>query len=111
MRSKGEAMKDHCDFRDAQQGPRVPPDPGKTQISIRIDNDVLDWFRDEIERAGGGSYQTNMNAALRAQMLSKSGVLEAALRKGVREVMREELRDGTSSKRAAGSKGSRPEPR
>ena len=42
---------------------------GKTRITIRIDTDVLDWFRDEVEAAGGGSYQTLINRALREYIL------------------------------------------
>ena len=36
----------------------VPP---KASISLRVDADVLDWFR-----AGGTGYQSRMNAVLRA---------------------------------------------
>ena len=35
--------------------------PGKDAIKLRIDRDVLDWFR-----ATGAGYQTRMNAVLRA---------------------------------------------
>lgn len=35
--------------------------PPKEPISIRVDSDVLDWFR-----AQGRGYQTRMNAVLRA---------------------------------------------
>jgi uncharacterized protein (DUF4415 family) len=37
---------------------RVPP---KASISLRIDADVLEWFK-----AQGGGYQTRINAVLRA---------------------------------------------
>ena len=46
------------DFTHAKRGPVVPPEPGKTKISIRLDNAVLDYFRNIIEEAGGGNYQT-----------------------------------------------------
>lgn len=42
--------------------------PGKEAIKLRIDRDVLDWFR-----AGGKGYQTRMNAVLRAFMESRRG--------------------------------------
>lgn len=35
----------------------------KTAISLRVDNDVLDYYKQQ-----GEGYQTRMNAALRAQM-------------------------------------------
>ncbi len=37
--------------------------PAKEAISLRVDQDVLAWFR-----AGGAGYQTRMNAVLRAYM-------------------------------------------
>jgi uncharacterized protein (DUF4415 family) len=37
------------------------PLPGKRQVTLRIDEDVLDWFR-----AQGPGYQTKINALLRA---------------------------------------------
>jgi uncharacterized protein (DUF4415 family) len=52
------------DFSKARRGAVVPAKPGKTKISIRIDNAVIDYFRGQVERAGGGNYQTLMNDAL-----------------------------------------------
>jgi uncharacterized protein (DUF4415 family) len=60
-------MREEYDFSQAQRGPILPPMPGKTRISIRIDNDVLEWFRDQVRH--GGNYQTLMNRALRNYML------------------------------------------
>jgi len=34
---------------------------GKTRITIRIDDDILDWFRGQVNAAGGGNYQTIQN--------------------------------------------------
>ena len=39
--------------------------PPKSAISLRVDVDVLEWFR-----AGGPRYQSRMNAVLRAYMAS-----------------------------------------
>jgi uncharacterized protein (DUF4415 family) len=86
------------DWSGAVQGPLAPLEPGKTQISIRIDTDVLDCFREQVTRAGGGSYQSNMNAVLRAYVLGKKGGpfdLIASLREVIRETVREELRART----------------
>ena len=58
-------MKDEYDFSKGIRGPIVPLEPGKTRITIRIDDDILDWFRTRVENAGGGNYQTDMNDALR----------------------------------------------
>jgi len=38
----------------------VPPTP-KTSIALRVDTDVLEWFKSK-----GPGYQTRMNAVLRA---------------------------------------------
>ena len=54
------------DFAAAVRGPVIAPEPGKTKISIRIDNVVIEHFRAQVERAGGGNYQTLMNDALLA---------------------------------------------
>ncbi|HYP32884.1 MAG TPA: BrnA antitoxin family protein [Burkholderiaceae bacterium] len=39
----------------------LEPVPPKTSISLRVDSEVLDWFK-----AQGPGYQTRMNAVLRA---------------------------------------------
>ena len=53
------------DFAKGKRGAVVPSPAGKSRITIRIDDDVLDWFRDQVNAAGGGNYQTMINAALR----------------------------------------------
>ena len=52
------------DFSMAKRGPVVKPEPGKTKISIRLDNAVLEYFRNMVDEAGGGNYQTLINDAL-----------------------------------------------
>jgi uncharacterized protein (DUF4415 family) len=74
------------DFTAAKRGPVVPPEPGKTKISIRLDNQVLDYFRSIVEKAGGGNYQTLINDAL-VDYIQQHCMLEA-----VRQAVREELR-------------------
>lgn len=73
------------DFASAKRGPVIPPEPGKTKISIRLDNSVIEHFRSEVERAGAGNYQTLINDALVA-WIQQHSVIEA-----VRQVVREEL--------------------
>ena len=74
------------DFSKAKRGPVIPLEPGKTKISIRLDNAVIEHFRRQVEQAGGGNYQTLINDALVA-FIAQTAVLEA-----VRQVVREELR-------------------
>ena len=72
-------MKAEYDFSNAKRG-AVVPQKGKTRITIYIDNDVLDAFRNRAEAAGTG-YQTMMNQALRQYLEeSKQPVDEDALR-------------------------------
>lgn len=52
------------DFSRARRGPVVRPGPGKTKISIRLDNTVLEYFRTLVDEAGGGNYQSLINEAL-----------------------------------------------
>jgi metal-responsive CopG/Arc/MetJ family transcriptional regulator len=61
---------------------------GKTRITIRLDDEVLDWFREQVHAAGGGNYQTLINQALREYVDSKIESLEGALRRVVREELR-----------------------
>ncbi|HEX4337028.1 MAG TPA: BrnA antitoxin family protein [Polyangiaceae bacterium] len=88
-------MRKEYDFSAGRRGPVIPVKKGKTRITIRIDDDVLDWFRDRVDAAGGGSYQTLINDALRSQMQSEQEPLEAI----VRRVVKEELRKGKGSRR------------
>ncbi len=73
------------DFSHAKRGAVIKPEPGKTKISIRLDNAVLEYFRAAVNEAGGGNYQTLINDALLAYIQQRS-VLEA-----VRQIVREEL--------------------
>lgn len=78
--------RDKYDFSKGRRGPVLPISPGKTRITIRVDNTVLDWFRAKVHRAGGGSYQTLMNDALHEHIDRQS--LEQTLRR----VLKDELR-------------------
>ena len=88
-------MRKEYDFRQGKRGAVLPPAPGKTRITIRIDDDVLEWFRHQTEVAGGGSYQSMINEALRGAMTEESGKIESVVRK----VVREELRRSGGAKR------------
>lgn len=83
-------MRKEYDFSRAKRGPVVPVPPGKTRITIRLDEDLIGWFKDQVHAAGGGNYQTLINAALREYMDRKREPLEETLRR----VIREELRVG-----------------
>ena len=84
-------MKERYDFSKGKRGRIIPPEPesrGKTRITIRIDEDLLDHFMKEAEKSGGSiGYQTFINEALRQHVEGKSPKIEDTLRR----IMREEL--------------------
>lgn len=80
-------MKRNYDFSNAKRGAVLPTPPGKTRITIRIDDDVLDWFRKQVHEAGGGNYQTMVNRALREYMEGQVEPLEDTLRRVLKEVL------------------------
>lgn len=89
-------MRKQYDFSKGRRGP-VIASPGKTRITIMLDDDVIEHFRSEAEAQGTG-YQTMINAALRDAIAkpskhpNKDGpVTVAVLRKVLRKVLREEL--------------------
>jgi len=81
-------MKEEYDFSGGKRGPVVPVPTGKTRITIRLDDDVLEWFKTQVRAAGGGNYQTLINEALRQYVESKKEPLAATLRRVVREELR-----------------------
>jgi uncharacterized protein (DUF4415 family) len=58
-------MRKEYDFSLGVRGAVVKPEPGKVRIMIRLDEDVIEWFRDQVNAAGGGNYQALINKALR----------------------------------------------
>jgi len=80
-------MRKEYDFSGASRGPVVRPPHGKTRITIRIDDDLLAWFKEQVHAAGGGSYQRLINDALRDYVEHRAVPLEETLRR----VLREEL--------------------
>jgi uncharacterized protein (DUF4415 family) len=76
-------MKRQYDFSKARRGPPVPPTPGKTRITIRLDNNVIEHFQVAVDRAGGGNYQTLINDALREYI--RGARIESVVRRAVRQ--------------------------
>ena len=81
-------MKKEYDFSKGRRGAVVTPASGKTRITIRLDDEVLAWFRNLVNRSGGGNYQTLINNALREYISQRQEPLE----KVIRRVLREELK-------------------
>lgn len=78
-------MRKEYDFTKAKRGAVAPAPTGKTRITIRLDDDILAWFRERVHAAGGGNYQTLINQALRRVMEQGSEPLETVMRRVVRE--------------------------
>ena len=88
MKQDNSAKESHTDWRELEQMPdekidtsdvpeldedffhqakiRLPA--GKQLVSLRLDRDVLDWFKHQ-----GKGYQTKINAILRAYVRARSG--------------------------------------
>ena len=81
-------MKKEYDFSKAKRGAVVPSERGKTRITIRLDTGVLDWFREQVNKSGGGNYQTMINAALRDYVDNQTEPIEKVLRRVVREELK-----------------------
>ena len=84
-------MKENYDFSKGKRGrvlPEPPPEPGKVRITIRLDEDLIDYFGAIADRSGGkAGYQTLINSALREYVEGRSPKLEASLRRIIREEM------------------------
>jgi uncharacterized protein (DUF4415 family) len=78
-------MRREYNFSQGKRGAVIAAPPGKTRITIRIDDDILDWFRGQAHEAGGASYQTLINSALRECMTTTRQPLADTLRRVVRE--------------------------
>ena len=81
-------MKREYDFSKGKRGAVVPAEKGKTRITIRLDTEVLDWFREQANKAGGGNYQTMINAALQHYVNNQTEPIEKVLRRVVREELK-----------------------
>ncbi|MDZ4675732.1 MAG: BrnA antitoxin family protein [Gemmatimonadota bacterium] len=81
-------MRKEYDFSKARRGSILPVVTGKTRITIRIDDDLLDWFRARVDEAGGGSYQALINQALRQVVEQQGEPLEALVQRVVREELK-----------------------
>jgi uncharacterized protein (DUF4415 family) len=78
-------MKAKYDFSKGKRGAVLPSSGNKVRITIRLDRDIVDWFRSKVEEQGGGNYQSMMNSALRIYMEGQDQPLEDVLRRVVRE--------------------------
>ena len=76
-------------FSKGKRGAVIKADPNKVRITIRLDGDILDHFKNQVHSAGGGNYQTLINEALHDYIRAHDKSLEAALRKIIREELKQ----------------------
>ena len=81
-------MRKEYDFSKGKRG-AVIPQRGKTRITIFLDDDILETFRERADSAGRG-YQTMINEALREYLSKASKPIDEDT---LRRVLREELQD------------------
>ena len=81
-------MRDEYDFSKGKRGPVIPRDPSKVRITIRLDADIVDYFKNQVHKAEGGNYQTMINSALREYLNKRLEPLNETI---LRRVIREEL--------------------
>ncbi|MDQ2694339.1 MAG: BrnA antitoxin family protein [Pseudomonadota bacterium] len=77
-------MKEHYDFSQGRRGAVVKTN--KERITIRLDPDIIQWFRDQVK--GGGDSQGLINEALREHIQRRETPLEDTLRRIIREELK-----------------------
>jgi len=81
-------MEAEYDFSQGKRGAIARTPSSKTRITIRLDSEILDWFREQAHLSGGGNYQTLINEALRQHIQHEHEPMEETFRR----VLREELK-------------------
>ncbi len=81
-------MKAKYDFSKGKRGAVLPQAGNKVRITIRLDRDIVDWFRSKVEEQGGGNYQSMLNDALKKHIEHQDQSIEEVLRRVVREELR-----------------------
>ena len=78
-------MKQEYDFSQGKRGAVVPN--SKQKITIRLDAEVIEYFKTQVEAAGGGNYQTEINEALKEHIRGKSmaEMLQAVVKQTIKE--------------------------
>ena len=82
-------MKREYDLSKGKRGSVIPLPPEKVRITIRLDRDIVDHFRDQVRNAHRGNYQTLINDALREYL--RQPTIAQQVGAEVRSVLREEL--------------------
>ena len=76
------------DFSKGKRGAVIKPDPAKVRITIRLDANIIEHFKEAVNKAGGGNYQSLINNALQEYIRSHDKSFEDTLRKVIREELK-----------------------
>jgi hypothetical protein len=90
-------VKREYDFSGGRRGAVLKTAPGKARITIRLDHEVLDWFRARVHDMGGGNYQTLINSALVDHIRTNREPIEQTLRRVLREELPARLKRAVSA--------------
>lgn len=82
-------MKKQYDFSKGERGPVLKVLGGKTRATIWLDDDVLDWFRQQVDQTGAGNYQTLINDVLRGFIRRKQESPETTLPQAIGDELRD----------------------
>jgi hypothetical protein len=91
-------METEYDFSQGKRGAIDPSGAGKTRITIRLDDDILAWFKAQVHQAGGGNYQTEINEVLKTYIKEQREPLESTLRRVLREELHSAAGDRVTAK-------------
>lgn len=87
-------MREEYDFSKGKRGLVLERDPNKVRITIRLDADIVEHFKNIVVEAGGGNYQTIINQVLRNHLSKPSS--RPLTEKGLRKILREELKSSST---------------
>jgi hypothetical protein len=84
-------MRNEYDFSKGKRGPVIPPDPNQVRLTLCLDANIIDYFKEQVHKTEGGNYQTLINNALHQYIEQQKESLAQLLEATVRRVIREEL--------------------
>ncbi|HBC88061.1 MAG TPA: CopG family transcriptional regulator [Lentisphaeria bacterium] len=78
-------MKKNYDFSKGKRGAVVSSGRQKVRITIRLDRDIINWYKKKVDDSGGGNYQTMINDVLKESIHRKKEPTEMMFRRIIKE--------------------------
>ncbi|MCK5718113.1 MAG: hypothetical protein KAH77_11540, partial [Thiomargarita sp.] len=79
------------DFSKGKRGAVIPLTPNQERLSICLDIDIINYFKENVHNSGGGNYQILINNALHEYIEQQKESLVQLLEVTLRRVIREEF--------------------